>query len=224
MTKILVVDDNLKIRRLMEIYLKREGFDVLTAENGQQALLLLDLHQPSLIIADIMMPELDGYELTQALREAGFDIPILMVTARDTYPDKKRGFEIGADDYMTKPVDMDEVVLRVKALLRRARISSEKKLIIGELELHSDTLEVKTRTQSYMLTRKEFLLLFKLLSYPKKIFTRQELLDDIWGLDSDVDERTVDVHIKRLREKLSERTEFEIVTVRGLGYKGEKLL
>lgn len=222
MVKILVVEDNEKIRRLMEIYLLRDGLEVLTADDGLSALAILDKHQVGLIIADIMMPQMDGYDLTLSLREAGKDTPVLMATAKETYLDKKRGFEVGADDYMTKPIDMEEMLLRVRALLRRARISSEKKVVVGAVELHYETMEVKTPGQSLVLPRKEFFLLYKLLSYPKRIFTRQELLDDIWGLDSEVDERTVDVHIKRLREKLSHLTEFEIVTVRGLGYKAEK--
>ena len=167
-----------------------------------------------------MMPVMDGYELTKELRDAGFIVPILMVTAKDTYPDKKKGFDLGIDDYITKPIDMEELVLRVKALLRRARISQDKKLVIGDIILDYDSLEVITPSDEISLPKKEFYLLYKLLSYPKKIFTRQDLLDDIWGYDTEVDERTVDVHIKRLREKFKDFKEFEIVTVRGLGYKG----
>lgn len=222
MARILLVDDNDKIRKLMEIYLKRDAFEVLQAENGAEALSVLDTHSVDLIVADIMMPEMDGYELTEQLRGAGFNMPILMVTAKETYADKKKGFEMGADDYMTKPIDMDEMLLRVKALLRRAKIGSESKLVLGGVELDYETLEVKTPQQSYLLPKKEFYLLFKLLSHPKKIFTRQELMDDIWGFDCEVDERTVDVHIKRLRDKFAYFEEFEIVTVRGLGYKAER--
>lgn len=222
MVRILVVDDNDKIRKLMEIYFRREGFEVLHAQNGLIALELLDEHHIDLIIADIMMPEMDGYELTRELRQARLDLPILMITAKETYSDKKQGFETGADDYMTKPVDMEEMVLRVKALLRRAKINSENRLIIGGIELNNETLEVTTPTASLVLPKKEFYLLFKLLSHPKKIYTRQELMDDIWGLDTEAEERTVDVHIKRLRDKFSAFTEFEIVTVRGLGYKAER--
>lgn len=222
MARILLVDDNDKIRKLMEIYLKRDAFEVLQAENGTEALSVLDKHSVDLIVADIMMPEMDGYELTEQLRGAGFTMPILMVTAKETYADKKKGFEMGADDYMTKPIDMDEMLLRVKALLRRAKIGTEKRLSLGSVELDYETLEVTTPKHSYLLPKKEFYLLFKLLSHPKKIFTRQELMDDIWGFDSEVDERTVDVHIKRLRNKFSGLEEFEIVTVRGLGYKVER--
>lgn len=220
MVNILLVDDNEKIRKLMEIYLKQEGYQVLHAENGEKALEVLDAVNADLVIADIMMPEMDGYELTKELRDAKFNMPILMVTAKDTFSDKKTGFETGADDYVTKPVDMEELVLRVKALLRRSKISSEKQIKIGEVVLDFESLEVRTASEVILLPRKEFYLLYNLLSYPKKIFTRQELMDGIWGLDSEADERTVDVHIKRLREKFGGFPEFEILTVRGLGYKG----
>jgi DNA-binding response OmpR family regulator len=220
MVNILLVDDNEKIRKLMEIYLKQEGYHVHHAGNGEKALEVLAVTNADLVIADIMMPEMDGYELTKELRDAQFKMPILMVTAKDAFSDKKTGFEIGADDYMTKPVDMKELVLRVKALLRRSKISSEKQIKIGDTVLDFNSLEVRTPSETIILPKKEFYLLYKLLSYPKKIFTRQELMDEIWGLDSEADERTVDVHIKRLREKFGEFSEFEIVTVRGLGYKG----
>ena len=220
MVNILIVDDHEKIRKLLEIYLKREGYHVLHAENGEKALETLDSNSADLIIADIMMPEMDGFELTKSLRDAGFNMPVLMVTAKDSFPDKKKGFELGADDYMTKPVDMDELVLHVKALLRRSRISSERQIIIGSIVLDYESLEIRTPEETTVLPKKEFYLLYKLLSYPKRIFTRQELMDDIWGLDSEADERTVDVHIKRLREKFAGCSEFEITTIRGLGYKG----
>lgn len=217
---ILIVDDHEKIRKLMEIYLTREGYHVLQAGNGEEALRVLDSVQADLIVADIMMPGMDGYELTKELRDAGYQVPILMVTAREAFPDKKKGFDLGADDYMTKPADMDELVLRVKALLRRSKISSDRQIVIGSTVLDYESLEVRTPGETVVLPKKEFYLLYKLLSYPKRIFTRQELMDDIWGLDSEADERTVDVHIKRLREKFPEAAEFEIITIRGLGYKG----
>jgi DNA-binding response OmpR family regulator len=220
MVNILLVDDNEKIRKLMEIYLNQEGYHVLHAENGEKALEVLVETNADLIILDIMMPKMDGYDLTKELRDAQFNMPILMVTAKDTFTDKKTGFGLGADDYMTKPVDMEELVLRVKALLRRSKISSEKQIKIKDIVLDLDSLEVRMPSDTIILPKKEFYLLYKLLSYPKRIFTRQELMDDIWGFDSEADERTVDVHIKRLREKFGELSEFEIVTVRGLGYKG----
>jgi DNA-binding response OmpR family regulator len=220
MVNILLVDDNENIRKLMEIYLKQEGYHVLQAENGEKALEMLAVANADIVIADIMMPEMNGFELTKALRDAQFNMPILMVTAKDAFTDKKTGFGLGADDYMTKPVDMEELVLRVKALLRRSKISSEKQIKIGNVILDFESLEIRLPSETIILPKKEFYLLYKLLSYPKKIFTRQELMDDIWGFDSEADERTVDVHIKRLREKFGEFSEFEIVTVRGLGYKG----
>ena len=219
-TNILIVDDNEKIRKLIEVYLKREGFKVFHGENGEVALDILDDIKIDLIIADIMMPIMDGYELVEELRTANYDLPILMVTARNTYPDKKIGFELGVDDYMIKPIDMDELILRVKALLRRSKISTDKYIEIGDITFDYDALEVRTPTENILLPKKEFYLLYKLLSYPNKIFTRQELMDDIWGFDSEADERTVDVHIKRLREKFKDFEEFEIITIRGLGYKG----
>lgn len=220
MINILIVDDNEKIRRLIEIYLKREGFQVFHSEDGEVALEVLDKTKIDLMIVDVMMPKKDGYELVQELREANYTLPILMVTAKDTYPDKKKGFDLGVDDYMTKPIDMDELILRVNALFRRSKIFVDKEIVLGELTLDLNNLEVKTISNSVLLPKKEFYLLYKLLSYPNKIFTRQELMDDIWGYDSEADERTVDVHIKRLREKFKEYKEFEIVTIRGLGYKG----
>lgn len=220
MVNILIVDDNEKIRKLIEIYLKREGYNVFCATNGQSALNVLDTNSIDLIVADIMMPGMDGYELTSSLRDANYNMPILIVTAKDTFPDKKKGFDLGADDYMTKPVDMDELVLRIKALLRRSKISNERQIIIGSMVLDNESLEVRTPGKTVILPKKEFYLLYKLLSYPKKIFTRQELMDDIWGIESEADERTVDVHIKRLREKFCDFPEFEIATIRGLGYKG----
>lgn len=220
MINILVVDDNIKIRKLMEIYLKQEGYNVLPAENGEKALEILESTSADLIIADIMMPEMDGYELVKELRNADFNMPILMVTAKHAFPDKKMGFDLGVDDYMTKPVDMEELVLRVKALLRRSKIASNKQIVIGSIILDYDSLEVRAPVETTVLPKKEFYLLYKLLSYPKKIFTRQELMDEIWGFESDADERTVDVHIKRLREKFKEFSEFDILTIRGIGYKG----
>lgn len=220
MINILVVDDNEKIRKLIEIYLKKQGFQVFHSEDGEVALEVLDKTKIDLIIVDVMMPKKDGYELVQELRQANYTLPILMVTAKDTYPDKKMGFDLGVDDYMTKPIDMDELVLRVNALFRRSKIFVDKELIIEDLILDLDNLEVKTSDKSVLLPKKEFYLLYKLLSYPNKIFTRQELMDDIWGYDSEADERTVDVHIKRLREKFNDYKQFEIVTIRGLGYKG----
>ena len=222
MFNILVVDDNASIRKLIGVYLEPEGYNVIYASNGVEALNILENSRVDLMIADIMMPKMDGYTLTEELRAAYYDMPILMITAKDTFEDKKKGFRAGTDDYMVKPINMDEMVLRVDALLRRSKISNEHKLTIGDVELDYDALEVRTPEQAYSLPKKEFYLLFKLLSYPKRIFTRQELMDDIWGMDSDADERTVDGHIKKLRKKFVGLKEFDIVTIRGLGYKAER--
>lgn len=220
MFKILVVEDNKNLRKLMVTYLKKNNYEPIEAEDGEQALDVLDKNHIDLIITDIMMPNLDGFELTKELREANYMLPILFVTAKESIDDKKKGFLIGADDYMVKPVDMDEMVLRVGVLLRRANIVNQRKLIINDVALSYDELVLKKGNEVFELPQKEFLLLYKLLSFPNKIFTRQDLMDEIWGLETESDLRTVDVHIKRLREKFATFTDFEIVTIRGVGYKG----
>jgi len=174
-----------------------------------------------LIISDIMMPNMDGYELTKELRDAAYTIPILMITAKNQMEDMEKGFQAGTDDYMIKPVNLKEMVLRVKALLRRSQIANEKKLIIGGTVLDFDALSIKTKESDFEMPPKEFYLLFKLLSNPNKIFTRQELMDEIWGMDSEVDDRTVDSHIKKIRRKFEDCVDFEIITIRGLGYKSK---
>lgn len=222
MISILVVEDQINIRKLMTDRLEQEGYFVFQAENGEEALGVLDTQHIDLIISDIMMPQMDGYELTQSLREANFNIPILMVTAKESFEDKEKGFRLGIDDYMVKPINMNEMILRVAALLRRAKISVEHKLNVGSVILDYDTLTVTTKDMVFELPKKEFYLLFKLLSYPRQIFTRQQLMDEIWGMDLEIDERTVDSHIKKLRKKFEEVEEFKIITIRGLGYKAEK--
>lgn len=219
MPTILIVDDNPKICRLLEVFLKMEGFDVLLADDGLKAIPLLESHIVDLIIADIMMPNLDGYELIKELRENQNQIPVLIVTAKSTFADKKQGFDLGADDYMTKPIDLEEMLLRIKALLRRSKIFAENQIVVGDIIIDQNNLEVQMPGKTMVLPLKEFLLLFKLLSYPGRIFTRQELMDEIWGLDSESTLRTVDVHIKRLRERFENVKEFEILTIRGVGYK-----
>ncbi|PKM74503.1 MAG: DNA-binding response regulator [Firmicutes bacterium HGW-Firmicutes-16] len=219
MINILVVEDNEKLRKLMSIHLERAGYNVYESGNGLEALDVLENVAVHLIIADIMMPKMDGYELTGELRSAKITIPVLMVTAKETLEDKRKGFKTGADDYMVKPVDFEEMLLRVEALLRRSNLSGEHILAFGCTTLDSDALTVSSDGQSVTLPQKEFFLLHMLLSYPKKIFTRQTLMDEIWGFDSETDPRTVDVHIKRLREKFTNSEDFEIETVRGLGYK-----
>jgi DNA-binding response OmpR family regulator len=219
MFNILVVEDDANLRKMMQSVLQRNGYRPLVAEDGEAALAILENEQADLIISDVMMPNMDGYELTELLRQSNYNMPILMVTVKDSYADKQKGFLAGVDDYMVKPIDINEMILRVQALLRRAKIANEHRLQVGNTQLDFDSLLVKTPANEMSLPQKEFYLLFKLLSYPGKIFTRQQLLDEIWGMDSTTDERTVDVHINRLRDRFKGSDDFEIVTVRGLGYK-----
>jgi DNA-binding response OmpR family regulator len=219
---IMVVEDNANTRKLMEAVLLQNGYKPILAKDGLEALDIMQSTHVDLIVLDIMMPNMDGYELTRVLREANYNLPILMVTAKETLADKKKGFTIGADDYMVKPVDEEEMILRISALLRRSKIASEHKLVIGDTELDYNALTVRYKDKQEELPQKEFLLLFKLLSYTNKIFTRRQLMDEIWGMDSDTDDRTVDVHINRLRDRFRDNTDFDIITVRGLGYKAVK--
>ncbi|GIP43641.1 DNA-binding response regulator [Paenibacillus sp. J45TS6] len=219
MFTILVVEDDQNIRKLMCAVLKQNGFNTYWAEDGIQALDVMEKQHIDLIVLDLMMPNMDGYELTKQIRLSWRDLPILMVTAKQEREDKRKGFLAGTDDYMTKPVDEVEMVLRIKALLRRARIASEHKLRIGKAVLDYDSLTVTREEQVYPLPQKEFQLLFKLLSYPNVIFTRLQLMEEIWGLESETDDHTLNVHINRLRNRFQDWQEFEIETVRGLGYK-----
>ena len=219
MFNIMIVEDDANQRKLMQSVLEQYGYTVTQADNGQDALDVLDKKHVDLIILDIMMPKMDGFEFTSTLRQSGCNIPILMVSAKQSPVDKRKGFIIGTDDYMTKPVDEEEMVLRVGALLRRSKIANERKLTLGHTTLYYDSLSVACGNDVQELPQKEFLLLFKLLSYPGKIFTRRQLMDEIWDMESESDERTVDVHVSRLREKFRACPDFEIVTVRGLGYK-----
>lgn len=202
--------------------LSDSGYHAIPTLDGMDALDIMDKEYIDLIVADIMMPNMDGYELTRSLRAANYDLPILMVTAKDQFEDIQRGFRSGTDDYMVKPINVKELVLRVEALLRRAKISSEKKIVVGSTVLNYDALTVTFHGQETTLPQKEFYLLYKLLSYPNKIFTRQQLMDEIWGMFSETDERTVNTHINRLRERFRDCEDFQIVTVRGLGYKAVK--
>lgn len=223
MFQILVVEDDSSLRRLMVAALKQNGYEAFTANDGLEALDVLEKTNIDLIISDIMMPNMDGYELTRQLRKADFDLPIIMVTAKETFQDKAKGFEVGVDDYMVKPIDINEMILRVAAVLRRSRMASEHSLTVGSCVLDYDAMSVKfANSSAETIPKMEFKLLFKLLSYPNKIFTRRQLLDELWGMDKDVDERTVDVHVKRLRERYGDNSDFDIVTVRGLGYKAVK--
>lgn len=222
MFHILVVEDNADMRELFCTVLSDSGYQCFPAADGMEALEIMDKEYIDLIVADIMMPNMNGYELTKAIRAAKMELPILMVTAKDQFDDMQKGFRAGTDDYMIKPINVNELVLRVEALLRRAKIQSEKKITVGSTVLDYDALTVTIHGEETILPQKEFYLLYKLLSYPNKIFTRPQLMDEIWGMFSETDERTVNTHINRLRERFSDCTDFEIVTVRGLGYKAVK--
>lgn len=219
MFKILVVEDDEVLNKMVCAKLKQEAFETFSAFDGEEALNLMDQEYIDLIISDIMMPNMNGYELTKELRDAAYTTPVLMITAKDQIEDMEKGFVAGTDDYMIKPVNLKELVLRVNALLRRAQIANEKKLKIGNTVLDYEALTVQNEEGVQTLPPKEFYLLYKLLSNPNKIFTRLDLLDEIWGMDTEVDDRTVDSHIKKLRRKFETSPDFEIITVRGLGYK-----
>lgn len=222
MFNILVVEDNADMRELFCTVLSDNGYNSIPAKDGMDALEIMDKEYIDLIVADIMMPVMDGYELTKSIRDANYDLPILIVTAKDQFEDMQKGFRSGSDDYMIKPINVKELLLRVEALLRRAKISSDKKITVGATVLDYDALTVTIDGVETILPQKEFYLLYKLLSYPNKIFTRQQLMDEIWGMDSETDERTVNTHINRLRDRFEGCNDFEIVTVRGLGYKAVK--
>jgi Response regulators consisting of a CheY-like receiver domain and a winged-helix DNA-binding domain len=219
---ILVVEDDNKLCKLFCTVLSKNGYRTLSAGDGIQAWDILEKEYVDLIISDIMMPNMDGYEFTKSLRNTNSEIPILMITAKDDFSAKKRGFMAGTDDYMVKPIDVNEMVLRVGALLRRAKIVHERKQIVGQTILDYDSLTVSRNGVSIELPQKEFYLLYKLASYPNKIFTRQQLMDEIWGITSESDFQTVDVHVNRIRKHLSDNPDLEIVTIRGLGYKAVK--
>ncbi len=219
MFNILVVDDHTHIRRLYEYTLEKNGYKPFTAANGKEALTVMDHEHIDLIVLDIMMPEMDGYSFLRTLRESGSETPVLVITARDSSEDVRKAFTLGTDDFMVKPVDEIEMLLRIKALMRRAKISEEKLITIGSTKLIYDSLTVNCGEKDLVLPKKEFQILFKLLSFPNKTFTRANIMDEFWEMDSDSEMRTVDVHINRLRERFRENEDFEIVTVRGLGYK-----
>ena len=208
----------------MEAVLKEHGYHPILACDGLEALKLLDTHHVDLVILDIMMPGMDGYEFTRQLRATDYTLPILMVTAKQLPEDKRKGFIVGTDDYMTKPVDEEEMILRIRALLRRAQIVNERRITIADVCLDYDSLTVSRGDESQTLPRKEFYLLYKLLSYPGKIFTRIQLMDEIWGMESQSDDNTINVHINRLRKRFEDYPEFSIETIRGLGYKAVKHL
>lgn len=222
MFHILVVEDDRHTRMLFQAVLEAENYTVRTAETGREALKLMEKEHIDLVVLDIMMPQMDGYEFTKALRDTNNNLPILMVSARQLPEDKRKGFLVGTDDYMTKPVDEAEMLLRIKALLRRAKIVSEQKIQIGDAVLDYNAFSVTKDGETQVLPQKEFLLLYKLLSYPGQIFTRIQLMDEIWGMESDTGWETVTVHVGRLRKRFENWDEFEIESVRGLGYRAVK--
>lgn len=219
MFTILVVEDDCELRQLFSRVLLQNGYFVREAENGKAALDALEQEYVDLIISDIMMPVMDGYELVRSLRDANIQIPVLMITAKDAFDDMRLGFLSGTDDYMVKPVNVGEMVLRVGALLRRAQMITDHKQLIGNTELLADSLTVITGGKSYVLPQKEFMVLYKMASFSGKIFTRQQIMDDVWGYDVETDPHTLDVHIGRLRERFRDNPDFQIVTIRGVGYK-----
>lgn len=219
MLKILIAEDDRELRDLFSHVLINKGYTVRGVANGREALDALDGDYYDLVISDIMMPEMDGYALVQHLRNGGSTIPVMMITAKDAFDDMRQGFLSGTDDYMVKPVNVNEMVLRVEALLRRARMINDRRLTMGTTVMEMDSLTVSTPRESVVLPQKEFMLLYKMASFPGKIFTRQQLMDEIWGYVTESDTHTVDVHIGRLRERFRENEDFKIVTMRGVGYK-----
>jgi len=223
MFQILIAEDDSELRQLFQRVLTKNGYVVTGVSNGQEALDAVYNGYYDMIISDIMMPVMDGYEMVRNLREANNNIPVLMITAKGEYDDMRQGFLSGTDDYMVKPVNVNEMVLRVGALLRRAQMISERRQVIGNTILECDSLTVMSDGEKNVLPQKEFMLLYKMVSFPGKIFTRQQLMDDIWGYDNETDTHTIDVHIGRLREKYGDNKDFKIVTIRGVGYKVVKL-
>lgn len=223
MFKILIAEDDAELRQLFSRVLTKNGYNVKGVSNGREALDCMENDFFDLIISDIMMPEVDGYEFVRLLRECNDKTPVLMITAKDAFDDMRQGFDSGTDDYMVKPVNVNEMVLRVGALLRRARMINERRQTIGNTVLEMDSLTVISDGKTEILPQKEFMLLYKMASYPGKIFTRHQLMDEIWGYDNESDTHTVDVHIGRLREKFGDSRDFKIVTIRGVGYKVVKL-
>ena len=219
MFRILIAEDDAELRELFQHVLENHGYEVSGVSDGRQALDALSKDYYDLLISDIMMPVMDGYELVRAVRESGLNTPVMMITAKDAFDDMRMGFLSGTDDYMVKPVNVNEMVLRVGALIRRAQMLSERKQVVGGTTLECDSLTVTVGGKSTVLPQKEFMLLYKMASFPGKIFTRQQLMDEIWGPDSETDSHTVDVHIGRLRDRFRDSTDFRIVTMRGVGYK-----
>lgn len=223
MFNILVVEDDQSLSTLFCTVLSKHGYAYFEAKDGLEAWDIIQRQYIDLLITDIMMPHMDGYELVKSLRDNGYNMPVLMITAKDTFEDMQSGFRAGTDDYMVKPVNVNEMILRVNALLRRAQIVNERKLQFGDMELSYDDLTVCMDGENMIVPQKEFYILYKLLSNPNKVFTKQQLMDEIWGMDTESDPHTLDVHISRIRERFKENTQFEIKTIRGLGYKAVKI-
>ncbi|MCL2675011.1 MAG: response regulator transcription factor [Firmicutes bacterium] len=218
MATILIVEDNESMRELMTAKLERK-FDVVSAADGKTALGVVESKTVDLIVCDIMMPRMNGYEFVRQLRNMGMHTPVIMATAKQGFDDKKDGFSVGADDYMVKPINFDELIWRIDALLRRSKIAADKEIVLGKFKLNATTFEAVYDGQAIEMTRKEFDLTYKLLSYPNKLFSHDKLLNDVWGYDCPSGETTIRSHVNRLRNKFEHITEFEIVTIRGLGYK-----
>lgn len=223
MFKILIAEDDRELRKLFAHVLIKNGYTVKEVSNGKEAMDAIDNDYFDLIISDIMMPVMDGYEFVRSLRDCGNNIPVMMITAKDAFDDMRLGFLSGSDDYMIKPVNVNEMVIRVQALLRRAQMINERRQTIGNTVLECDTFTVYTDSENVVLPQKEFMLLYKMAAYPGKIFTRQQLMDDVWGYDTESDTHTIDVHIGRLRERFKNNNDFKIVTIRGVGYKVNKI-
>jgi len=222
MFNILVVEDDQSLSTLFCTVLSKHGYAYFEAKDGLEAWDIIEKQYVDLMITDIMMPNMDGYELVRGLRESGYNMPVLMITAKDTFEDMKNGFRVGTDDYMVKPVNVNEMILRVNALLRRAQIVNERKLQFADMELSYDDLTVSMNGENVIVPQKEFYILYKLLSNPNKVFTKQQLMDEIWGMDTESDPHTLDVHISRIRDRFKNNSQFEIKTIRGLGYKAVK--
>lgn len=222
MVNVLIAEDDSNILKLMEIRLKKSGYNTITAENGVQALKLFNSERIDLMIVDVSMPLMDGFELVRTVRESGSQVPAIIVSARGKLQDKTQGFLVGIDDYMVKPIEFDELLYRIKALLRRTKIVSENKLVVGDVTLDYSALTVSDSTKSVTLTKREFSILFKLLSYPERSFTKGQIFDEFWGLESNAAEDTVKVYINRIRLKIKDFKGIDIATIRGIGYRGIK--
>lgn len=218
MTTLLIVEDNKMVRLLTRAQLENL-YQIEEASNGEEALEILDHKHIDLIIADIQMPKMNGYELVREIRDGGSMLPVIMLTAMNTFAHKKEGFASGVDDYMTKPIDYAELIWRIEALLRRARINSENRIVIGKFSMTQNSFSAQYDGETIPLTNKEFGLLYKLLSYPNVVFTKQQLMDEIWGFDTETEYDTIKTYISRLRNKLSKCAEFDLIAIRGLGYK-----